>query len=1264
MDYTNQSKKNQIEAIEQLNVHDHICSIYETREEQFSVIIPFIKIGLDRGEKCVYIVEENTAQEVLNAMEKEGIDTDSSIKSGSLRIFNKQDTYLKQGYFDPDLMIQFLKEAVDSAKEEGYKALRGTGEMTWILNGDPGVERLMEYESKLNSFFSENDIVAICQYNHRHFTPEIILNVVRTHPIVIYGSLVCKNFYYVPPVEFLKPEQTSLEVDRLLSNICAREQNELELKESKDVLQKLTSSTLDSIIMIDDKGEIAFWNKAAEKMFGYHKEEAIGKDLHKLIVPKRFYADYSKGLEAFKREGTGAIIDQTISLHALKKDGTEFVADHSFSSVKINGKWHAISIVRDITERKLAEKRLRDSEKKNRAWLENSPVCTKIVDLDFNLLYMSDAGVKSLKFDDVTQYYGKPYPFDFYPESFRNLMTENLEKVKKTGEIITQEASMVDIEGNEMWFHSTLVPVNDDENRIDYIMVVSMDITDRKKVEEKYRNLINTAQDALMVNIDGVVSEWNMSAENIFGYSRDEIIGQSVSVLVPDEHKKAHLAGLDRFIKTGDAGIIGKTVEAVGLTKEGVEVPIEMSLSYQRLEKEQHQFTAIIRDITERKQSERRLNAQHEVTKVLAESNTVKEASPRILNAICEALDWDVGEIWEYDRIQNALYNTEIWHASSLKFPKFKATTKQITFSPKTGLPGRVWESAGPLWIEDVVHDTDFLRAAVADKEELHGAFGFPIIVGREVLGTICFFSRKIRKPDKGLLDMMAAIGCQIGLFIKRKQADEKLRKLSHAIEQSSSSVIITNAEGNVEYANPKYVQLTGYSAEETIGANPRILKSGKIPPEVYKELWNTITSGNEWKGELCNRKKNGELYWEAVSISPVKNDEDVITSFIAIKDDITERKKMEEALLQSEKLKSIGTITAGIAHDFNNVLAIISGITQLLEVVHCDNRELTKELKIITEAAHDGAEISSKMLKVSKTGQSTKNFVSSDIRDLVMKAIDFIKPRWKNEAQAKGINYHFDKEGIKSVLPIMCNSTEIKEVFINIINNALDAMPEGGTLSFSTWSVDNTVFASISDTGEGMLADVKKNVFDPFFSTKGVAGTGLGLSMAYGIVIRHGGKIEVESSMGKGTTFTLQFPATNKRRNQIEAPVPELETSGKNLRILVVDDEEAIRHVLDKFLTRSGHKVKTVDNGADAIGIAKAEDIDLVLCDLVIPDVFGIDVIKAINRLERNPRIGIISGWSEKPGTVEGGELQVDFFLSKPFKLSKLKECINDLGI
>ena len=196
------------------------------------------------------------------------------------------------------------------------------------------------------------------------------------------------------------------------------------------------------------------------------------------------------------------------------------------------------------------------------------------------------------------------------------------------------------------------------------------------------------------------------------------------------------------------------------------------------------------------------------------------------------------------------------------------------------------------------------------------------------------------------------------------------------------------------------------------------------------------------------------------------------------------------------------------------------------------------------------------------------------------------------------------DVGNMKSISSIMCNPSELREVFINIINNALDAMPEGGSLSCNTWSGDETVFISITDTGEGMSAEVIKNIFVPFFSTKGVSGTGLGMSMAYGIITKHGGNIEVESDMGKGTTFTLQFPITNERASLMVTPEPEQKVKSEGLSILVVDDEESICNILDEFLSRNDHKVKAVDNGTEAIKLIKKEGFDLVLCDLAMPEV------------------------------------------------------------
>lgn len=227
-----------VDTIERVGLHDHLCLIYETKEEQFAVIVPFIRFGLERGERCVYIADENTARVVSDLLRSHGIDVDSALRSGALIIAEKQEAYLKQGYFDPDWMIRFLKKATDEAKAAGYSGLRVTGEMTWALGGDPGVERLMEYESKLNDLFLDNDIVAICQYNRSRFSPDVIRDVLRTHPLVIYGGMICRNEYYVPPEEFLKPDQAYLEVERLLNAMIEREAYERTLQTRMDELER------------------------------------------------------------------------------------------------------------------------------------------------------------------------------------------------------------------------------------------------------------------------------------------------------------------------------------------------------------------------------------------------------------------------------------------------------------------------------------------------------------------------------------------------------------------------------------------------------------------------------------------------------------------------------------------------------------------------------------------------------------------------------------------------------------------------------------------------------------------------------------------------------------------------------------------------------------------------------------------------------------------------------------------------------------------
>src|SRR6266478_3032170 len=228
-----------IAALEQLGPHDHFCSIYESPQEHYAVAIPFIQIGLDRGEKCIYIADDGTVGDVRQAMQSEGIDVDRATASKALVLATKEQAYLEHGSFHPDWMFTFWKEATQLAMSEGFSALRATGETEWVLRGGRGLERWMEYESRLTHTLSENNCSALCQYNRRLFPPELILDVIRTHPTVIYRGAVCRNMYHVPPDEFLRGNQPAREVERLLTNILEREEIEYTLRQQRNELRTL-----------------------------------------------------------------------------------------------------------------------------------------------------------------------------------------------------------------------------------------------------------------------------------------------------------------------------------------------------------------------------------------------------------------------------------------------------------------------------------------------------------------------------------------------------------------------------------------------------------------------------------------------------------------------------------------------------------------------------------------------------------------------------------------------------------------------------------------------------------------------------------------------------------------------------------------------------------------------------------------------------------------------------------------------------------------
>ncbi len=496
----------------------------------------------------------------------------------------------------------------------------------------------------------------------------------------------------------------------------------------------------------------------------------------------------------------------------------------------------------------------------------------------------------------------------------------------------------------------------------------------------------------------------------------------------------------------------------------------------------------------------------------------------------------------------------------------------------------------------------------------------------------------------------------------KQKLAEEKIRRLFLAIEHSPYMVLIMDVEGNTEYVNSKFVQLTNYTLKEVAGKGILFLKPDETLPEIYKEMLDTITSGKEWRGELCTRKKDGTSCLKYTVAIPVEDTNGDVLFSVLVLEKADKHEKRREQLLQPEKMNSLRTVVAGIAHEFNNILAVIHGSVEVLEGGFESEKELKKGLHNIAKASDKGAGIVRDMITIVKTDKDTSEYLFFDIKQLITQAIDSTMPGWKNIAHFSEMKYKIDRNGMKRIPGVFCDPTELREVFINVINNALDAMPEGGRISFSTWSNEDKVFVEISDTGMGMSEEVKNKMFDSFFTTRRPERIGLGMGVAYSIITRHGGKIEVESEEGKGTTLTLSLPIRNEIEQQKQSSKSTSDKMAKGLSILVVDDEKNICDILDKFFSRVGHMVKAVDNGAEAVELVKREDFDLVICDLIMADVTGYDVIKALNELDKVPKIGISTGNIEKLTSMDGNALKADFIINKPFRLLELANKINVL--
>ncbi|ACF13157.1 multi-sensor hybrid histidine kinase [Chloroherpeton thalassium ATCC 35110] len=504
-----------------------------------------------------------------------------------------------------------------------------------------------------------------------------------------------------------------------------------------------------------------------------------------------------------------------------------------------------------------------------------------------------------------------------------------------------------------------------------------------------------------------------------------------------------------------------------------------------------------------------------------------------------------------------------------------------------------------------------------------------------------------------------------------RIRAEEELRKFSKVVEQSPSCVLITDLNGNIEYVNPFFTKLTGYSAEEVLGKNPKILKSGEMNETVYDTLWKTITAGGIWNGELHNQKKNGELFWEEVSICPLFDEEGYITHYFAVKQDITSKKKIEEQLRQSQKMEAIGQLAGGVAHDFNNILTVILANSEIALAKLKDQPSAQDNIQQVKKAANRAASLTRQLLAFSR-----KQILEPKILDLN----DLIQNLQKMLARLIGEDISLIIKYAPNLKQIKADPGQIEQVIVNLAVNARDAMPSGGNLIIETENahVDESFFKhhncldhsefvlmTITDTGLGMDKATLKRIFEPFFTTKGQSkGTGLGLATVYGIIRQSGGLIQVYSEPEMGTVFKVYLPAiSEKTKPEIEHEEFCEDLTGTET-ILLVEDEAFIREVISKGLTDLGYTIFDAANGEEALDISKkyGQKIDLLLTDVVMPKMSGKELSDKIMADRPNLKVVYMSGYTDTAivnhGVLEEGTL----FIQKPFAIPMLAKFIREV--
>lgn len=511
----------------------------------------------------------------------------------------------------------------------------------------------------------------------------------------------------------------------------------------------------------------------------------------------------------------------------------------------------------------------------------------------------------------------------------------------------------------------------------------------------------------------------------------------------------------------------------------------------------------------------------------------------------------------------------------------------------------------------------------------------------------------------------------------ERKLAEIERERLLSAIQQTTESIVITDPEGTIQYVNPAFERTTGYASEEAIGQNPRCLKSGEHDELFYKEMWDTLVRGESWSGRIVNRKKDGTLYTEDAIISPVTDVSGKTRSYVAVKHDISrkiqlekEKASIEEQYRQAQKVESIGRLAGGVAHDLNNLLSPIIGYGEILQHNMAPDDGRRDMVDAILNAGFRARDLVRQLLAFSR--KQTLEFKTVEINRVITGFGKLLRQSIPEDIE---IAFFLSSDS----LTVMADIGQMEQILMNLAVNAADAMPEGGRLTIETSQVildekyaaahasvkpGPFVLLAISDTGCGMDDKTRKSIFEPFFSTKGKHGTGMGLATVYGIVKQHNGNIWVYSEPGQGSTFKIYLPLCKTAHVEETAGKQELTDLTGNETILLAEDNEQVRDLARSILEMHGYTILTAENGQEALGILENHDgpLHLLLTDVVMPVMNGRALFARAAQSHPDLKVLYMSGYTDNVIAHRGVLDENTAFIQKPFTIHALTAKVREI--